>query len=177
MDKMKLIFTANVVVIIVLIVVMFSLKGKYRDQAQLVVKETTEAYIAEVNKTLYAQGQFVDEWNMVWELVFESANKKSLNPKTLESMISAIESNYLKNPKNLEKLEKWGLKELKMRVEAEANLRNVYLGDDKVVVFDFAGNKLKSINYDALIAYSPSEKFKINEPAPFNFNSKIEGAK
>ncbi|HOG69474.1 MAG TPA: hypothetical protein PK366_08850, partial [Fibrobacteraceae bacterium] len=53
---------------------MLTLKDGYKTQALTVVRQSTKAYTDEVNKTLFAQGQFVDEWNLVWELVFETVN-------------------------------------------------------------------------------------------------------
>lgn len=172
MDKMKIVFITNIVIIIALIVVMLSLKEGYKEQAQTVVRESTSAYTAEINKTLYAQGLFIDEWNLVWELVFESLNNKDRCLASFDKRVAALEASYLANPKNKAKLEKWGLKELKIKVDGKSNSRTVSCGDGCAVVFEFAGTNLKSVDYSALAAVNLSEKFKINQPASFNFNAK-----
>lgn len=172
MDKMKIVFIANLVIIIALIVIMLSLKEGYKEQAQTVVRESTSTYTAEINKTIYAQGLFIDEWNLVWELVFESLNSKDRCFASFDKRVAAIEAAYLANPKNKAKLERWGLKELKLKVEGKGSSRIVSCGEGCAVTFEFAGSNLKSVDYSALAAVNLSEKFKINQPASFNFKAK-----
>jgi hypothetical protein len=171
MKKMKIIFISNVVVMIALIVIMLTLKDGYKTQALTVVRQSTKAYTDEVNKTLFAQGQFVDEWNLVWELVFETVNSSDRSLAAFDKKVTELESTYLADAKNKEKLEKWGLKELKLNITSEKTKRVISLAGNPVVTFDFTGGSFKSVDYKALRSVSPSEMFKIKEPAVFNFNA------
>lgn len=171
MNKMKIIFIGNLLVMIALIVIMLTLKDGYKTQALKVVRESTKAYTDEVNKSLFAQGQFVDEWNLIWELVFETVNSSDRSLAAFDKKVTELESAYLANAKNKEKLEKWGLKELKLNITSEKTKRVISLAGNPVVTFDFAGGSFKSVDYKALRSVSPSEMFKIKEPAVFNFNA------
>jgi|SRR5574344_487254 hypothetical protein len=171
MNKMKIIFIGNLLVMIALIVIMLTLKDGYKTQALTVVRESTKAYTDEVNKSLFAQGQFVDEWNLIWELVFETVNGSDRSLAAFDKKVTELESAYLANAKNKEKLEKWGLKELKLNITSEKTKRVISLAGNPVVAFDFAGGSFKSVDYKALRSVSPSEMFKIKEPAVFNFNA------
>ena len=133
MNKMKIIFIGNLLVMIALIVIMLTLKDGYKTQALTVVRESTKAYTDEVNKSLFAQGQFVDEWNLIWELVFETVNGSDRSLAAFDKKVTELESAYLANAKNKEKLEKWGLKDLKLNITSEKTKRVISLAGNPVV--------------------------------------------
>ena len=172
MNKMKIIFISNVVVIVTLVVIMLTLKEGYKEQAQTVVRESTKAYVGDVNKVLFAQGLFVDEWNLTWELVFETINSGDRSLAAFDKRLSGLESAYLANVKNKEKLDRWGIKELKLNVSTDKTKRVISLADKPVVTFDFTGGSFKSVDYSALLSVAPMEMFNVKEPAVFNFNAK-----
>lgn len=172
MNKMKIVFIANIVLIIALVLIMLSLKDGYKEQAQTVVRDSTKEYVGDINKTLYAQGRYVDEWNLIWELVFETLNANDRSLSAFDQRIKSIESTYNSDSKSAAKLERWGIKELKMNISTEKTKRVVTLGEKPVVTFDFAKGNFQSVDYSALLSIVPSEMFKINQPAEFNFNAK-----
>ena len=72
MKKFKILAIVDAVLIVALVVAMFTLKGKYNDQAQASVKDQIGAYKTSVNSALQEQWISMDQYGMAWKLVYST---------------------------------------------------------------------------------------------------------
>lgn len=180
--KFKILAIADAVIIVALLVLMMVLKGQYNDQAQASVKEQVGAYQEKANGLLQEQWRSVDQYGMAWKLVYATLT----TAKTEAAFDAAVKAIFEDKDARFKQLsymytaagipakvqndinEKGGMA-TEFLLKNEGGVKEVACGKDCVISFTFAGGKLKSSDYKALVETNMTEKFKLDAPAEFKF--------
>lgn len=178
--KLKILAIVDVVLIVALLAVMFTVKGQYNDQAQNSVKEQVGAYKNSVNEILQEQWKSLDQYGMAWKLIYSTpagspeaafnANVKAIFENT-DARFKQLSYMYTAAsiPAQVQNdIAATGLAE-KFLLKDEGGVKEVACGKNCVVTFTFAKGKLKSVDNKALVEYKFAENFKVDAPAPFHF--------
>ncbi|MDR1759891.1 MAG: hypothetical protein LBR60_05120 [Fibrobacter sp.] len=167
--KMKILLVVNIVVIVGLLVIMFAMKSGYAEQAKVAVSTQTRTYTDGVQQVSFEQDRFVEEWSMLWDLVFQTLSATDPSEAAFKNNLSALETAYNADPQKQELWKKWGDEKFAFSVSSENGVYQVKCGADCSVSFTFVKGTLKNSDYSALASLDVSSKFVVDAPKPFKF--------
>ncbi|MBO7614043.1 MAG: hypothetical protein J6S81_09580 [Treponema sp.] len=180
--KFKILAIVDAVLIVVLIVAMFVLKGQYKEQAQISHNTQRDAYLEKVNGVLVDQWRSMDQYGMSWKLVYATLTGDK-SEKSFDAAVKAIEEDKEARLKQLSYLytaagmsdagqskisEMAGLAE-KFLLKDEGGVKEVACGKNCTLSFTFVKGKLKDKDYKALVEYNMNDAFKLEAPEAFRF--------
>lgn len=181
MKKFKILAIVDAVLIVALVVLMFTLKGKYNDQAQASVKEQVGNYKATVNAALQDQWKSIDQYGMAWKLVYATLT----GPKTEAAFDANVQKIFDDKDARFKQISYMytaasipaqvqndiaavGLAE-QFLLKNEGGVKEIACGKNCVATFKFVKGKLKDSDYKALVEYKFAENFSIEAPKAFKF--------
>ena len=181
MKKFKILAIVDAVLIVALVVAMFTLKGKYNDQAQASVKDQIGAYKTSVNSALQEQWISMDQYGMAWKLIYALTS----GPKTEAAFDANVKKIFEDNEARFKQVSYMytaasipaqvqndiaavGLAD-KFLLKDEGGVKEVACGKNCVAKFTFVKGKLKESDYKALLEYKFADNFKVEAPAPYHF--------
>ncbi|MFA6623015.1 MAG: hypothetical protein WCS54_02785 [Fibrobacteraceae bacterium] len=151
--KMKIILGVSIAVNVVLIVLMFTLKSGYKEQAQKAVSVSTKAYTDQVAKVVNAQNTFISTSNMIWQLTFETLSGDR-SESAFDARLAAIDTGH------------------QLQVSKASGKTTIACGAGCSVSYQFAGGNLVKADYAALYSFAPESEFSVMAPPAFNFQMK-----
>lgn len=181
MKKFKILAIVDAVLIVALVVAMFTLKGKYNDQAQASVKDQIGAYKTSVNSALQEQWISMDQYGMAWKLIYALTS----GPKTEAAFDANVKKIFEDNEARFKQVSYMytaasipaqvqndiaavGLAD-KFLLKDEGGVKEVACGKNCSISFTFAKGKLKATDYKALVELNMASNFKLEAPAEFHF--------
>lgn len=181
--KLKILMIADIVIIVGLVALMMSLKGKYNEQAQQSVKEQVGAYLDKTNGVLQEEWLSMDQYAMAWRVVYGTlaGDKKE---SSFNANVSGIAADVPARMNNLTYIytaagipdkiqaqlyEKVGLNKNPLLISDENGVKTVACGKDCQITFTYSKGKFVSMDTKALVEYKLADHFKIEAPAPFHF--------
>ena len=179
--KFKILAIIDAVIIVALIVVMFTVKGKYNEQAQSSVKEQLGAYKAVVNTALQEQWKSLDQYGMAWKVVYATVSGDK-SEKSFDAMVKSVfedkdarlkQLSYMYTAASIPATVQNDIAAVGMAdsflLKDEKGVKELACGKNCVVSFTFVKGKLKSSDFKALVEYKFAENFKIDAPQAFHF--------
>jgi hypothetical protein len=180
--KFKILAIADGVLIVALVVVMFALKGMYKDKAVNAVKEQEGAYKKEALTVLYDYWETMDQYGMAWKLVYATLTGNKTE-KSFDAMVKSIfEDQDARNKQVSYMLSASGMSDAhqgiikdgskladKFLLKDEGGVKEVACGKNCVIKFIFVKGKLAENDYKALVEYKFDENFKVEPPKAFVF--------
>ena len=151
--KMKIVLGVSVAVNVVLIVLMFTLKSGYKEQALKAVSTSTKSYTDQVAKVVNAQNTFISTTNMIWQLTFETLSGNR-SEAAFNARLAAIDTGH------------------QLQVSKTSGTTTIACGTGCSVNYQFAGGKLVKADYAALYKFSPESEFSVAAPPAFDFQMK-----
>lgn len=179
--KFKILAIVDGILIVALIVIMFVLKGQYKEQAQISHNTQRDAYLEKVNGVLVDQWKSMDQYGMAWKLVYATLMGDK-SEKSFDAAVKSIEGDrdarlkqlsYLYTASGItdggDKINSMAGLADKFLLKDESGVKEVACGKNCTLSFTFVKGKLKANDYKALIEYNMDEAFKLEAPDAFRF--------